>query len=56
MPMESQVHSCSPQNISGASQQNSIVTFSLTNEVNGDLFLHLEKQLKENRKGTIQLT
>ena len=27
---------CSPQNISGASQQNSIAAFSLTTEVEGD--------------------
>ena len=35
--MEGQVKFCSQQNISGASQQNSFVAFSLTTQVDGDL-------------------
>ena len=35
-PMESQVNSCGPQNISGASQQNSDAALSWTTEVGGD--------------------
>ena len=37
MLMESQVKFCSPQNISGASQQNSVAAFSETTEVEWDL-------------------
>ena len=38
MLTESQGKFCSPQNISGASQQNSIATFPSTTDVDGDLF------------------
>ena len=38
MLTESQGKFCSPQNISGASQQNSIATFPSTTGVDGDLF------------------
>ena len=37
MLMESQVKFCSPQNISGASQQNRVAAFSETSEVAEDL-------------------
>ena len=36
MQMESQVKCCSPQNISGASQEKSVAAFSQSSEVNGD--------------------
>ena len=38
MLMESQEMFWSPQNICGASKQNSVAAFSLTSEVTGDLF------------------
>ena len=38
MSMESRVKFWIPQNISGTSQQNSVAAFSLTTEVDGDLF------------------
>lgn len=41
--MESQVKFGSPQNISGASLQNSIAAFSLTTE-DGDLFLNWKEK------------
>ena len=44
--MESQGKFHSPQNIHGASQQNSVVAFSA--EVDGDLFKNLIKEEKEN--------
>ena len=43
MLRESQVKFHSPQNISGASQQNNIAAFSLTTEVDGDLFQEVKK-------------
>lgn len=36
--MESRVKFWSPQNMSGASQQNSVAAFSQTKQVDGDLF------------------
>ena len=36
--MESQVKFRSPQNISGASQQNSVAAFSYKTEIDGDVF------------------
>ena len=38
MRTESRVKFRSPQNISGASQQNRVAAFALTAEVDGDLF------------------
>ena len=43
MLIESQVKFHSPQNISGASRQNNIAAFSLTTEVDGDLFQEVKK-------------
>lgn len=42
--MESEVNFISPQNISGASQQNSVTTFSLTTGLGGDLLSDVIKQ------------
>ena len=52
MPVESRVKLCSPQNISGASQQNSGARFSSTTEVDGDLFQKFYKQ-QERKKSKV---
>ena len=43
MPMESQIKFQGQQNISGASQQNSVAAFSLTTEADGEFFQNGEK-------------
>ena len=44
MRTESRVKFRSPQNISGASQQNRVAAFALTAEVDGDLFYMSKKR------------
>ena len=44
--MESWVKFCSPQNISGASQQ---FSFSKTAETDGDLFYNVKKKKKKDK-------